>query len=556
VEYLNDPKAGNNNFKIDASHTLAQWHSEFAGDLDFDPLPTGGYSPANGNYHSYLSSTFITAYNYHREVSTWRHFRGLWPRAGLTQYILGKGYGVTHDDDPYEVPTGPGTASHHGRRNWKGSVSWDAYYCITNPDHGWRPGEDGGVRPMTYDAASVMKGTAASATGSLLVGVLSDPFFDPENYLIENHRLFVQFTSGANSLDRRIIEVTAWDGGTNTFTLASAFEYAVAPGDAFVLYYPSLQYFESAANTAIWPTMETYCDRYGQAVDRWGFEATMKKWAAEQTLRQTRALPDNPYAVYYSPGSVVGYGHAGGIKVSFQTTYPNAPFTAQDGWLGGSDWAEIGIQAMNYGVSHFVWYRPNIMGGGAANANFLPIIDAIAAMHQAYITTLLPVYMGMECIADWNQDGVIDQLDADKFGSDWLSGKIETDLNRNGLVGIPDGDGAGSDMDLFESAHRYGICGSIPVMHDCDRDGIPDATEIANGAPDLNLDGIPDSCQTACDADWCHDGSVGVPDIFCFLSDWFANDSTARNYGGTPGVPAIFAFLATWFATGQGPCVP
>ncbi len=59
-----------------------------------------------------------------------------------------------------------------------------------------------------------------------------------------------------------------------------------------------------------------------------------------------------------------------------------------------------------------------------------------------------------------------------------------------------------------------------------------------------------------CDADWCQDGSVGVPDIFCFLSAWFANDPVARNYGGSNGVPAIFAFLSIWFATGTGPCVP
>jgi len=59
-----------------------------------------------------------------------------------------------------------------------------------------------------------------------------------------------------------------------------------------------------------------------------------------------------------------------------------------------------------------------------------------------------------------------------------------------------------------------------------------------------------------CDADWCQDGSVGVPDIFCFLSAWFANDPVARNYGGSNGVPAIFAFLSVWFATGTGPCVP
>lgn len=60
-----------------------------------------------------------------------------------------------------------------------------------------------------------------------------------------------------------------------------------------------------------------------------------------------------------------------------------------------------------------------------------------------------------------------------------------------------------------------------------------------------------------CDADWCQDGEVGVPDIFCFLSDWFSETGTmgpARCYGGTCDVPAIFAFLSEWFSTGQGPC--
>lgn len=63
-------------------------------------------------------------------------------------------------------------------------------------------------------------------------------------------------------------------------------------------------------------------------------------------------------------------------------------------------------------------------------------------------------------------------------------------------------------------------------------------------------------CDAYCDADWCEDGEIGVPDIFCFLSDWFANDPTARCFGGTCEVPAIFAFLSAWFAAGQGPCTP
>ncbi len=51
-----------------------------------------------------------------------------------------------------------------------------------------------------------------------------------------------------------------------------------------------------------------------------------------------------------------------------------------------------------------------------------------------------------------------------------------------------------------------------------------------------------------CPADFDRDGSRGVPDIFAFLSAWFALDLWAYEFGGTPGVPAIFAFLGVWFA--------
>ncbi len=54
-----------------------------------------------------------------------------------------------------------------------------------------------------------------------------------------------------------------------------------------------------------------------------------------------------------------------------------------------------------------------------------------------------------------------------------------------------------------------------------------------------------------CRADYNHDGSVGVPDIFAFLSDWFAQSLRADfDNSGVIGVPDIFAFLSAWFAGG------
>ncbi len=52
-----------------------------------------------------------------------------------------------------------------------------------------------------------------------------------------------------------------------------------------------------------------------------------------------------------------------------------------------------------------------------------------------------------------------------------------------------------------------------------------------------------------CVADIDNSGSVDVPDIFAYLSLWFASDSAA-DIDGIPGVgvPDIFAFLSLWFA--------
>jgi hypothetical protein len=51
-----------------------------------------------------------------------------------------------------------------------------------------------------------------------------------------------------------------------------------------------------------------------------------------------------------------------------------------------------------------------------------------------------------------------------------------------------------------------------------------------------------------CAADFDSDGVVSVPDIFAFLSAWFASGDAADFDGnGTVAVPDIFAFLSAWF---------
>jgi len=74
-----------------------------------------------------------------------------------------------------------------------------------------------------------------------------------------------------------------------------------------------------------------------------------------------------------------------------------------------------------------------------------------------------------------------------------------------------------------------------------------DATLIASGTK------VPPA--PTCPCDWDTSGAIGVPDIFAFLSSWFAMDAAADFDGsGSVAVPDIFAFLSCWLAR-PGNCV-
>ncbi len=65
----------------------------------------------------------------------------------------------------------------------------------------------------------------------------------------------------------------------------------------------------------------------------------------------------------------------------------------------------------------------------------------------------------------------------------------------------------------------------------------------------INLDDSAHFVGLGCAADFNGDGTLDVPDIFAFLSAWFANDPRADFDGnGTREVSDIFAFLSAWFA--------
>jgi len=155
------------------------------------------------------------------------------------------------------------------------------------------------------------------------------------------------------------------------------------------------------------------------------------------------------------------------------------------------------------------------------------------------------------------------------FGMDNQSGRIAVVRSQGALANdcastlIEDLVGYGPEAICFEGfSTTLEISNSIGGYRKLDgcQDFDQNAADFDVLAPlflPRNSSDAPNLCPgrpAFCDADWCQDGTVGVPDIFCFLADWFANDPVARNYGGVNGVPAIFAFLSEWFAEGTGPC--
>lgn len=108
-------------------------------------------------------------------------------------------------------------------------------------------------------------------------------------------------------------------------------------------------------------------------------------------------------------------------------------------------------------------------------------------------------------------------------------------------------DGAGNIVEAGIDDFKI-LTANVP---DCNENGVDDLADISSGTSlDANGNQIPDECEGPdCPCDWDNNGEIGVPDIFAFLSSWFAMDPAA-DFNGTNGVdvPDIFAFLSCWFA--------
>jgi alpha-tubulin suppressor-like RCC1 family protein len=109
-----------------------------------------------------------------------------------------------------------------------------------------------------------------------------------------------------------------------------------------------------------------------------------------------------------------------------------------------------------------------------------------------------------------------------------------------------------SDSDGDGFPDQFDNCPSVfnPTQSDCDNDGVGDACAIAAGAPDINLNAIPDSCE--CIADLFVDLQVNGADLGALLSQWgpaSAGTVSDLNRDGNVDGADLGYLLASW-----GPC--
>jgi hypothetical protein len=120
--------------------------------------------------------------------------------------------------------------------------------------------------------------------------------------------------------------------------------------------------------------------------------------------------------------------------------------------------------------------------------------------------------------------------------------------DRTVTITNSDGQGAvGSGVGVFSVGNVTGACcyGTTCLVTNQNTCTATGGSWLGVGAV-CGAVGNPTSC---CPANFDGVGGVQVPDIFAFLSAWFAGDPAANIDGANGvGVPDIFAFLSLWFA--------
>ncbi len=103
------------------------------------------------------------------------------------------------------------------------------------------------------------------------------------------------------------------------------------------------------------------------------------------------------------------------------------------------------------------------------------------------------------------------------------------------------------DASPIDAGQMQTACMVLTTSPDCNENGVPDVTDIAEGASqDLNQDGVPDECE--CPADLDGDGSVDVNDLLDLIGQFGLPGEGDLDGSGLVDADDLLSLLGSWGA--------
>lgn len=272
-----------------------------------------------------------------------------------------------------------------------------------------------------------------------------------------------------------------------------------------------------------------------------------------EPLRNYSIPPTNPFA-----GAIPGLDEvwAYGIRNAYRCSFDRQTGDLWIADVGGATREEVNFQpagepgGRNYGWP--CWEGTRQASSCTATNPVLPVFDIVHGVNSC----ILGGYVYRGC-ANRDMQGRY------TFSACWSSVSLWSfdpknpagTLVRSRPAGVSGsilgfGEDAEGELYMCSTSGLYKLLPPPDAYTDCNGNGRPDACEIADGsAPDVNQDGLPDSCTRLCAADFDASGAVGVGDLFFFLHRWFGGAADADfNDDGTLGVQDLLEFVGAYLA--------